>query len=221
MTLQRLRFALTLNLVLAVALLAACTSCASWVSTTRSTSQQYNAGVKIDVTCHDHVHRGSGVIVGPGHVLTAKHVVECALVPGFPFTVPPVKVTVDPGDGAVEAEVELTLGEGTKDIARLVLAKPTLGAYMSPITIGPAPAIGETVCEASMVPRPTYRCGIVQQSNGYINMEMRVEHGNSGSGLYNSKGQLIGIVVQLWLCEANEFCGGRAAPLQAARYLIP
>jgi S1-C subfamily serine protease len=218
---QKLWSAAVLNLVLIASLLVSCVSCATVPHGTRSVAQQHNAAVRIKVFCGDSGHYGTGVIVSKHHILTAHHVAQCEIMPGVPIYVTPDKVVIDPGDNVErEATVELTLGDGIQDIARLK-TEENLSAFMSPITVGPAPAIGDKVCEASAVPRWTYRCGTAQDSDGYIRMEMRTEHGNSGSGLYDAQGRLIGIVVQLWVCEANEFCGGKAAPIQDLRYLVP
>lgn len=211
-------------ILVALLLLTACSACAHLQVPTRGIAAQHNASVKITVECNNNAGRGTGVIISPTHVLTARHVVECEVIPGFDmFFATATKITVDVGDGVEhEAEVDITLGYAThKDIVRLKL-KDSTGDYFSPIAVGPTPRVGDRVCEASMIPRPTYRCGIVQQAVlGFINVEMRVERGNSGSGLYDSAGRLVGIVVRQWRCEYDESCGGLAAPLQDYAWLIP
>jgi hypothetical protein len=220
---QKLWFALTLNLLLFAALLMSCSSCAAATHMyRRDVIEQHNAAVKVETTCGDSVHWGTGVIVSDEYVLTANHVVQCAIIPGIPLYVPPDKITVDPGDGTKrEVSLEMHFDGPERDVARLRTVGSSLEDFSSPVRIGAMPELGDKVCEASAVPRWTYRCGTVQVSDGYIRIEMRVEHGNSGSALYNARGELVGIVVQLWLCEGNEFCGGRAAPLQAWPWLVP
>lgn len=203
----------------------------------RSPGQQFSAAVKILTTCtsvpmtvidmgdgnylripngEPVVKRfgGTGVIVDAHHLLTAKHVVTCD-------EGEEMMLTVNTGIGANrDAFVELEFPNN--DIARLYVAN-TMESLMSSIEMGAAPKLGDRVCEASMVPRPTWRCGITQQPDdeGLFTFEMRTEHGNSGSGLYNGRGQLIGIVVQWFPCERMEMCGGKASPIQAWPWLIP
>ncbi len=215
---------LCLALVLFAAFLMSCTSCSGiGTNLSRSPMEMHNATVRIETTCGEDVSWGSGVIVSRDRVVTANHVVQCTPLPGLPIFMPPTKITIDAGDGVKrEAMIDVQIGDGAKDIARLLLAESTFGdEFYTPVTIGETPQLGDTVCQTSSVPRWTYRCGPVQTTDGYIRVEMRTEHGNSGAGLYNNRGQLVGIIVQLWVCEGNEFCGGRAAPIQDYRWLVP
>ncbi len=205
-------------------LLAACSSCGAATShtSTRTVTAQYNAAVAIRVTCPDGIHGGTGVLVSENQLLTADHVVRCQVVEGFPIFMPPTKIEVDPGDGnRLEAFIEISYY--LDDIARLrLVGDASLAKYFTPIHVGEMPGLGTRVCESSMIPRPTYRCGTVQiPTDEHIKFEMRTEHGNSGSGLYDSSGRLVGIVVRLWLCEAGEMCGGYAIPLSGREWLLP
>ncbi len=188
---------------------------------TRYPAKQYDALVKLVVTCPGGGRgAGTGVLVAPDVILTAQHVVTCMPLPPYPLYVAPEKIEVFFTDTeSTEGTVEVELSQ--HDVARVKLAT---GApqYFSPISIGPKPGIGDRVCEVSAVPRTTYRCGVVQPETGpYIGLDFMVEHGNSGSALYNSAGQLVGIVVQLVYCENQEICAGRAIPLEDYPWLVP
>ena len=205
----------------------------------RSPTQQHNAAVKIITSCTSQmtllltmpdgsvidtglptgravVRRfgGTGVLVSAYHVVTAKHVVTCA-------ENEELSVAINTGPGADrQAFVEFEFPN--YDIARLIV-KDSLAYFFTPITIGPLPTLGQQVCEASKVPRDTWRCGTTQKPDdeGLIVFEMITEHGNSGSGLYNAAGQLVGIVVQWWPTEGGEHHGGKASPVQTWPFLVP
>lgn len=187
---------------------------------TRYPAKQYDALVQVLTVCPDgKVGTGSGVLVAPDVVLTAKHVVTCMPLPPFEIYTPPAKVFVkfteeEGSEGVVEIELP------QHDVARIRLKEGTT-KYFTPISIGPKPGIGDRVCEVSAVPRTTYRCGVVQPDGEYIGLDFMVEHGNSGSALYNGAGQLVGIVVQLRYCEGGQICAGRAAPLADYSWLVP
>lgn len=165
---------------------------------------------------------GSGVVVGRHRVLSALHVAECET--DFPMPLgQPMKLrgvlmfmNIDSGDGK-EHRAEVAQRFPARDVMSVSVADD-LGEYMTPIAIGPEPEVGDKVCEASGSPIWTYRCGLVQPNltvgrDGDIRFEFKVEHGNSGSGLYDARGRLVGIVVMLRTCEFNEVCEGYASSL--------
>lgn len=210
---ERLRFASYLA-VMGLLVLAACSSCAAMSSHVRTPVQQHNAAVEIRIACLGlagddpglSMYHGSGVIIDGHRILTAAHVVTC-------HEGVMVKLTVNPGEGKeYEATVD-RLVDGV-DVARISV-KENLAEYFSPVVIGPRPQLGDTVCTASAVPRVIWRCGLVQvpDADGLIKLDMVVEHGQSGSALYDSKGRLVGIVVQWFPTEGGEHHGGKAEPL--------
>lgn len=201
----------------ALALLAACSSCAH-MANLRSSEDQFQALVKIETVCMGNHFGGSGVMVSDSEVVTAAHVVTCEM--GAGITMPPesIIVWVTDADG-VTAEVD-ALVPGA-DVARLHMkvAKPE---YFTGVRIGAPPKIGDKVCEVSGIPRPTYRCGEAQPSEpGYIKLGFMVENGNSGSGLYNDHGELIGIVTNLLYCQHGQICAGKATALTGYAWLVP
>jgi len=217
---QKLWFTLFLAFVFGSLVMATCISCISYAPPVRSPVLQQNAGVKIRVKCPDGNYVGSGVIVGRDRLLTAEHVVSCS------NKNLPSQILVDPGDGVPRnAVIEVLVPNA--DIARL-LVDADLSEYNSPIVIGPRPQIGDTVCEVAGMPRWTYRCFTAQVWTRLTGEEadiymdgMMVEFGNSGSGLYDAEGRLVGIVVRVARCQDSLPCSGRATSLQTRSWLIP
>lgn len=206
--------------IAALALLTACSSCAHFGSR-RSAIQQHNAVVLIKTTCPDgNSHHGSGVLVSEDRVLTANHVAQCDMIPGFGLYADPTHLEVFLSDDArSSATVELTIPGA--DVARLKLAK-AIPEYFSGVEIGAPPVVGDRICEVSAVPRILYRCGEAQQAaSGRIAFGFMTEFGNSGSGVYNTKGQLVGIVTNLIRCQQGIPCAGFGAALAGYAWLIP
>jgi hypothetical protein len=200
--------------------LAACSSCAHYGSR-RSPIEQHNAVVMIRTTCPDgNTHRGSGVLVSEDRVLTANHVAQCDMLPGFGLFADPVKLEVFLSDDVSSAAtVELVVPKA--DMARLKLEK-AVPEFFSDIEIGPPPVVGDRVCEVSAVPRMLYRCGEAQVArSGRIAFGFMTEFGNSGSGIYNSDGQLVGIVTNLVRCQDGFPCAGYGSTLIGYSWLVP
>lgn len=156
---------------------------------------------------------GSGVIVGPHHVLTAAHVIEC---PGVGQT----HVTTSTGRRLV---AEIDRKNVTLDIARLYVAEGFLGITRPALG---APAMGEPVCAATSWPERGRTCGQIVSlgavRGGAITHSAAIKPGNSGSGLY-SGARLVGIVITRRFCDHLEEllglpagCGGGAALVPAS-----
>lgn len=149
---------------------------------------------------------GSGVIYANETVYTAYHVVEC----------PPKSarlIHVVTPDGA-KHWAELAAARPDHDIARLFV--PDL-KNTSPISIR-IPTTHEQVCIASAHPERRLRCGNLTEvrpfkteSNGTVDIwhEVETKRGNSGAGIYDLHGYLIGITTNLRSCgdPALELCG--------------
>lgn len=211
---QRLQFALALTLIGLVALVATCGACVSESFPSRSAKARSDAAVFITAFCEDgRSWHGSGAIVSSTMVLTAFHVVNCQ---------GPGNFTVDPGDGRKRvARVESALPQ--IDTARLIV-DGDLSPWATKVVIGPRPQIGEEVCEATGWPRWTYRCGLIQpqrEEGGQFRFEFMTEHGNSGAGIYDHNGRLVGVVSEWRSCEGGVDCGGTAYPLQGYEWLVP
>jgi S1-C subfamily serine protease len=178
---------------LALFLLSACAARQPAKRATPLSEYQRRATVAISVACVDaegevSAWRGSGVIVGTHTIITAHHVVDCA--------------------GIYIATVETLAGEllnatvvdfdADSDVANIVTDGP-LPEFR--FHLGALPEIGEIVCSESAIPTRARKCGeVVHSSSEQSAMDIRfmanVVGGNSGSGLYNDRGHLIGVVTR-------------------------
>lgn len=151
---------------------------------------------------------GSGVIVNDHTVFTAAHIAD------------------DPPDSVCVRRATMVNGKTyllaqnnsmpERDIASLTLVKGTFDPTYA-IVYGPAPAFGERVCSMTAFPRFLWRCGDVQQTTeppGDLYHTIVTEGGNSGSGVYDMQGRLVGIITHRWSCSNGQYCGGKLATLE-------
>ena len=191
---------------------AVCCATASPLRVSRTPREQWGAGVQVTVTCDGAPQWGSGVLVSASRVITALHVVTC------PGGLEP-KIEVDAGDGPVNAKLEIAMPQS--DLARLYVSA-NLEKWFTPVSIGPDPGTGDRACWVAETPRTTYRCGTVEDVTvDQIWLDGFVEHGNSGAGLYNGRGQLVGIVTATLVCQTGVFCAGWARSLSGLEWLVP
>jgi len=179
----------------------------------RSVAERYSAAVRIGVTCLGEDGSimsggGSGVIVSPTVVLTAAHVAD------MPDAL--CSFSVSRYDGR-ERSMRVERVDHKLDLARLVLMSGQEPFVYSPVSFGPKPLIGSTVCAAPAWPSFKHKCGEVQpyaEAPGNLQMDVVIEPGNSGSGVYDGAGRLVGIVTHLTHCYNGQICGGKAATLE-------
>ena len=166
----------------------------------RSTQvEQERAAVKVETFCLAEdpwsgtsfrfgTPRGSGVIINDRQVLTANHVIDC------PYAVVIRVVTQD--GRTFRVHVEKTWEK--LDVARLELDKPDETFGVKPADWGAPPSSGEPVCAATLFPTPGYNCGAMiadsDDDEDDVKWAGMVWRGNSGSGLYDKHGRLVGIV---------------------------
>lgn len=154
-------------------------------------AEQHAAAVRIDACGY----YGSGVVIGPGRVLTAAHVVMKAC----PFLV-------------------VTAADGKRYRARrqVAWADDIALVYVSGLATQTVPPIdgigsGDRVCFAPGAPRRARSCGAVysvtSRIGGIYHSAITVP-GNSGAGVYDLRGRLVGIVV--WYVKG---AGGMATPI--------
>lgn len=129
---------------------------------------------------------GSGLFIGPNRVLTAAHVVSC-LAPGAVFY-------VRDNFGLVrEAKLEWLSLE--TDTAVLAVSGPPM--EVEPLKVGRVQR-GETVCIVAEIPTPDRQCGVVlgtkSEGVGNVRHTAKTIAGNSGSGVYDADGRIVGIV---------------------------
>ena len=211
--------------VLGVAVTAAtCLSCVTPLRMlTRTPAQQHQATVTVQTEC---AMGGGGFgtgVIHDGRVITAAHVATCQIAPGF---VVEGVTKVDPGDG-IWRNTNLSTLDLEADLA--VLTVPGLEAYTTPIEVGPVPLMGDVVCASTgAVPYYAIRCGVVGPSSpssktGDIVFDSVVVPGNSGSGLYDRHGRLVGIVVRFRTCGTlrwHQACDSSATSLWSRRQTL-
>ena len=188
----------------------------------QSARQQHDSMVLVQKVCPDGSKGfGTGILVAPDRVLTATHVVKCEIVPGMPLYMDPTNIKVSiTKTQTLDAKIEVEVSGF--DVSRLKLKDKSFAPYFSEVSVGPKPDIGERVCQVSAVPRSTYRCGEVQFSAvDRILFGHPVESGNSGSGVFDSKGRLVGIVTNLIRCQDGVICSGYGTSLASFEWLVP
>lgn len=196
----------------------------------RSAAEQTSAAIRLEVVCmagdplagslSAAMYYGSGVFVGPRDVLTAYHVVHCPV-----FGAVGLIQVVLPNGRRLGAEVMKT--DARHDLARLVLSN---AVYPGPVPGLARPHRADRICIAPGYPTASPRqCGLVTEVADDGSHWGEVHHlaptfvGNSGSGVYDSDGYLIGIVdsrPQDTVCSIPDdmaregfSCGGRVAML--------
>lgn len=156
---------------------------------------QARSAVKISTECGS----GTGVLVDQKHVLTAHHVLNCAPWPKTKFS---AKAAVQLY-GGVKYEAAYDKLDGKMDIAKLELPEPL---DVIPVRLARA-KLGDIVCMATAVPERLVKCAkVVVLRDSKSTRDIGTEHdniwfGNSGSGVYNSDGELVGIASALRFCN--------------------
>lgn len=167
------------------------------------------ATVRVIVKCDKHnehqEYAGSGVIISKRRVLTAAHLVNVCqdadfsiLTPQGLYPVVPIKVDT-PNDLAILANV------GPKE-------------FNAPkVKFGPKPSRMSRIYVITGAPWEDVRDGILNhyslKDGPRIKHSIVIERGNSGSGVYDWMGRLIGICTHATFCGNGQYCGGRASSL--------
>lgn len=202
-------------LLLAAAALNASCAHASKLDTFVDVKARYDAAVEITVSCITPtgiVHwSGSGVIVDEARILTAGHVAEVNPRDTCAFLVE------DTAGKLYLMHPLVVLSSDTTDLATLETLSPTAKFKAPPVHYGAVPRLGDVVCSATAFPRREYKCGSVMMPSkppGDIRINLVVEPGNSGSALYNARGELVGIVVHTYPNRGNgQYITGGASSL--------
>lgn len=200
-------------LIIFIVLLATCSGCGRLPNAERPRSvvQEYDAAVKLTVTCASGSQPfGSGVIVGPEHVVTALHVVACDGI-----------ITATEVNGTVTLMI-VDQVHPLLDVARLQVAGTYRFRDARP-RIWTVPAIGDEVCVVPGFPSRGRACGDVERGGTPTNFPhtATTEPGNSGGGVYDSRGRLVGIVTHLRQCVNGQFCGGKATAITSVPGVMP
>jgi S1-C subfamily serine protease len=208
-------------LVLSLALLVMCCT-PRHTDAVRTIGEEHGAAVEIKAACNElpiAISVGSGVIISTGDVLTAAHVVhpEITIVDekGKRKIKPECAFAAETWDGKLYP-MTVTKEWPEHDIARLTTF---VELPYTPVTFADMPEAGEDACIVARRPWRTRRCGEVQfyrEHNGYRHITgVLVQPGNSGSGVYDKRGRLIGIAVVLFTCANGQWCEGAFSPLSS------
>lgn len=197
---------------LLVLLLAAyATSCAHAQAAGRTPAEGFEAAVRIEAVCvavdgSGTIFGGSGTVVNETTVLTAGHVAT-----------DPAGMTCVRAITTSDGKRRLAL-RGTIDTALDLATLHTLTPMKAtPVTFGPMPEYGDRLCAQTAAPMWLRRCGESQYLTtppGDLVHTIVVEGGNSGSGVYDSRGRLVGVITHRWSCVNGQYCGGRLAVLE-------
>lgn len=144
------------------------------------------AAVAITVECAWGAPRtASGVAISERHILTAAHVTECP-------TIPTIRVWFFDADGEVDRQSRFAVVEREdldSDVALIeVFAQNNIGRGYVPPTLSREVEVG---CAVLAFPKREVKCGeFLSQST----LDVSTRSGNSGSGVYDQDGALVGIV---------------------------
>jgi hypothetical protein len=187
-------------------ILAACASIPVVPAQPRGYAERERAAVRVDVACNVYglpgfddqphfddgtlLHVASGVVIDERHALTAAHVVACPTLPGVVLTTYDgrhlIAVVTHEDTKADVAVLELA----TADRMHLDVAPPELGVAV----------VGEPVCAEPSYPARITTCGPVlatdARSPGRIHVAMDGGAGNSGAGVYDTRGRFLGLRIQ-------------------------
>ncbi len=143
--------------------------------------------------------QGSGVAVSSRHALTARHVIDCN-------GATPWQIQATDSRGRSFEMLVDKLRADDADAARLVAAGTAepFDLFARP---GPAPSNDDVVCMSTGIPDWVRACGAVARvGKDMFQFWHPADFGNSGSGVYDARGRLVGIVVQLRRCSNGQHC---------------
>ncbi len=199
-------------LVLLLGLVANASCMPPSASAQRDPATALEQAVRIEATCFDKngalaAFMGSGVIIDKHTIITAAHVA----------TDPEGFVCARTATMVNDHVYEVHLGTAlvNRDLGTLVSDTDFDPTY--PVVFGPAPEFGERVCAMTAYPMWLWRCGDAQLPTDPPGDRMHniiVEPGNSGSGVYDGYGRLIGIITHRWSCSNGQMCGGKFSTLE-------
>lgn len=220
------RFVPILALV-AVFVLSTCAGCAigrQSIPPTRTPGEERASTVQISVRCSnfppDIAAWGSGVVVSKTEVLTAAHVVDCIVrdpKTGLDVSHGKLLAIVASQPDAIGRPMKVVTSFVAADVARIAIADDGEFYDVSPVRLASVD-LHDLVCVSTGVPRRDIRCGVVEELFNAPGHDLAISipsyPGNSGSGLYDARGRLVGIVTQRRnLALEGQISGGRATAI--------
>lgn len=208
---RRFRYVATIGTwitAILIALLVTCSACAprpTVIAHPRSALAQFDAATLIEKRCvlfeenagkiFDHA-TGTGIVVDATHVLTAAHVVSCTDdKKPEPRATPVVRIE----HKGLVYYARIARVDTANDTALLVLNQDTL--IGDDVQLG-TPKVGDAVCASVFVPKREQKCGVITGITAReISTTLAVRPGNSGAGLYNQRGELVGVVRAVLWCS--------------------
>jgi S1-C subfamily serine protease len=206
-----------MTVVLGAGLLwAACHPPQRATSSARPPAVQMARVTRISATCVTETQirswSGSAVIVGPSSLVTAEHVVNCA----------GTLLATAIGEDGAPAIILVEATAPQLDMAAVSTLVPAWPGARG-VVVGPPPELGAEVCLVSATPLNMRQCGRVNGASGQIfEHDAFVEPGNSGGGVYDLAGRLVGIISTYRICSAGglgQVCGGGFGLMSEAPWL--
>lgn len=195
----------------------------------RSMNQIREATVRITVVCDNFpkgtASVGTGVVVSDTEILTAAHVADCIIrdVNGTIVSNGKIGSIYAAQPDGIGRPMRLAFASVQSDVARLAISDDGVFYGAGGLRLAPAYS-GDRVCLSVGAPRRDVRCGEVEERfNGAppdLSISMPVEPGNSGSGLYDRKGRLVGIVTQRRRLENGQGSGGMATSMDTRGWIL-
>ena len=175
-------------------ILSSCCAVKQHAYTATSTAEyEYINTVRLMVACTHGAHVGTGVIMSYKYVLTAKHVATC----GEGQEPPLVIMAFDLN--RKQFPMKINLHSPTQDVTRLEIKGDAKFKTYARFNFEGNQPIGEPVCTVGGddVTFMVRKCGeLTPSSESYLYSTIPIVPGNSGSGLWDATGAVIGINVR-------------------------